>query len=164
MTWILVPRAAWPSQTAGPVARGTSCSEDLKFDWIESNKGNPFRSSVFKSVCHREFETAAMFGLLLLDSVQSKRLERYEATVKELAILKWRYKNNLLRWTDEGKENRSKRCSNSPVLGLKKAHSKTVGSTANTSLRQIKLKIPPLYSGFNLSTPQMFWEHCWPLL
>ena len=46
-----------------------------RFDWIESNKGNPIRSSVLKYVrLYREFERADLIGFPLLDSIQSNHV------------------------------------------------------------------------------------------
>ena len=42
--------------------------------WIESNKGNPIKSSVLKCVRYREFETADLIGFPLLDYIQSNHV------------------------------------------------------------------------------------------
>ena len=105
-----------------------------------------------------EVEDNLFVGRRVICTKCFRRLEWYEAMVKELQE---RYKNNLVQWRDEVKENRSKRCSNSPGLGLKKARSTassttsdflTVGNAANTSFWRIKLKIPSLCSGLNIAT------------
>ena len=44
---------------------------EAQFDWIESNEGDPIKSSVLKCVRFREFETTDLIGFPLLDSIQS---------------------------------------------------------------------------------------------
>jgi len=50
-----------------------------------------------------------------------RRIERYEATVKELSSLKETYRNNLASWKNDAQSQRTKRCSNSPGFGVKKS-------------------------------------------
>ena len=45
-----------------------------RVDWIESNKGNPIKSSVLKCVCYRKFETADLIGFPLFVSIQSNHV------------------------------------------------------------------------------------------
>ena len=54
-------------------------------------------------------------------------MEKFEATVKEVANLKECYEQNIIRWKGEatnGEHARSKRCSSSPDEGIKKSHRK----------------------------------------
>ena len=48
-----------------------------------------------------------------------RRIERYEATLKELSSLKETYRNTLARWKNDAQSQRKKRCSNSPEFGVK---------------------------------------------
>ena len=57
---------AWCTRTIGSV--------DTLFDWIESNKGNPIKSSVSICVRYRKYETADLIGFPLLDSIQSNNV------------------------------------------------------------------------------------------
>ena len=53
-----------------------------------------------------------------------RRIERYEATVKELTSLKVKYQENVARWRSD--VTRTKRCSSSPGDGIKKSRSSSV--------------------------------------
>ena len=49
-----------------------------------------------------------------------RRIERYEATLRELSSFRETYKSNLVRWKNEAQTQRIKRCSSSPKHGVKK--------------------------------------------
>ena len=50
-----------------------------------------------------------------------RRIERYEATLRELSSFRETYKSNLVRWKNEAQTQRIKRCSSSPGHGVKKS-------------------------------------------
>lgn len=91
-------------------------------------------------------------------SVRSVLIERYEATLKELTSFKERYHENLSHWKADEQHARTKRCSSSPGLGIKKSRGAACAdinkpSAAKTSLRRIKLIMPSVCSALNSSTP-----------
>ena len=63
------------------------------------------------------------------------RIERYETTVKELTAFKELYKANLPRWRAE--HSRSKRCSSSPGLGIKKSRG-VLGPSPSSAGRNVR--------------------------
>jgi len=66
------------------------------------------------------------------------RIERYEATLKELSSLKEIRRSNLARWKNDAQSQRTKRCSNSPGFGVKKSRPLScAGRNVRRSLHQL---------------------------
>jgi len=66
-----------------------------------------------------------------------RRIERYETTVKELNSFKELYKANLPCWRADGEHSRSKRCSSSPGLGIKKSRG-VLGPSPSSAGRNVR--------------------------
>ena len=57
-----------------------------------------------------------------------RRIERYEAALRELSSFRETYKSNLARWKNEAQNQRTKRCSSSPGYGVKKSRPLSCGN------------------------------------
>lgn len=57
-----------------------------------------------------------------------RRIERYEATLRELSSFRETYKSNLAPWKNEAQNQRTKRCSSSPGYGVKKSRPLSCGN------------------------------------